>query len=246
MKKVESLLFAEPTGLAKARLDKKTLSLFKNMEKVSQPLGKIANIGVGIQESLVRGERISRFVVGNAENSNHVPVLRGREISKFFIKWEGKYINYGPHLAYRGSPEVFQGEKILYQNIRNETLPTRLVAALDKKSFFPKNSLSIIWNPKPPFSLLYLLGLLNCRLVNSWFKCHYQSFHVTVTQVRTIPIPTGTPETRRILESLVEEILSQDPKELIFGELLDSLERAVVSCYFPGGRVRNSDLIKSS
>ena len=136
-RRVDQELFLEPTGIRQALIPETLAGIFARMEACSVPLGEIAKVGVGIQESLVRSDRVSRFVKTGAVGADDVPVLRGREVKPFRVAWEGKHLAYGPHLAYAGDPDIFRGEKILYQNLRHESLPIRLVATLDRRGFFP-------------------------------------------------------------------------------------------------------------
>jgi len=222
--------FLKPTGMRRALTDPKLTEVFQKMEADSLQLGEIAKIGVGIQESLTRGSKISRFVAESKKSSSHVRVVRGREIRPFRISWEGKFLHYGPHLTYAGDPKIFRKDKILYQNIRNESLPLRLVAALDTEGFFPKNSLSFITNPEPPYSLLFIVGLLNSPLINAWFQGNFYSFHITVSQVRKIPIPRGDEHKIRTVENIVNKIISC---EIHSRDMLEELAVAVAECFFP-------------
>ncbi|HOT30009.1 MAG TPA: TaqI-like C-terminal specificity domain-containing protein [Candidatus Ozemobacteraceae bacterium] len=225
--------FLEPTGLRKALADPVVEELFERMEAGNARLGEIAKIGVGIQESTRRGDRVSRFVSGSPTGATAVRVIRGREVEPFRIRWEGLFLDYGPHLTYAGDPEIFRGEKLVYQNLRHETLPVRLVAALDRDGFFPKNSLSYICRPKSPFSLEYIAGLLNSRLVNAWFAGRFFSFHVTVTQVRSIPIPEADERRRGAVEQIVRRLANLSPGDGIRESDAMQLSLAVAACYFP-------------
>ncbi len=220
----------EVTGVRKAMTGPALTTAFDEMESVSVPLGSIATVGVGIQESTNRGTTVSRFVSTRKETDRHVKVLRGREVSPFFIEWEGKFLDYGEHLTYAGDPEIFRGEKILYQNIRNEALPVRLVAAYDRSGFFPKNSLSFIGRVQAPYSLLFLAGLLNSPILNAWFRGRYFSFHVTVSQVRTIPVPKAPEKLIVNVETVVREILEAGEFD---SSARETLSAAVLECYFP-------------
>jgi len=225
--------FLQPTGLRTALADPDRKNLFDGMTTDHPRLGGIARVGVGIQEALRREGKASKFVSASPAGKTSVPVLRGREIEPFRIRWAGLYLDYGPHLAYAGDPEVFRGEKILYQNLRHETLPVRLVAVLDRDGFFPKNSLSYISNPEPPFTLEYLVGLLNSPLVNAWFAGTYFSFHVTVTQVRSIPVPLADAARRAAVEERVRRLERSPAGIPLPRDLLDALSVAVAACYFP-------------
>jgi len=222
-----------PTGLRKAIIPEKLQKLFSKMAKGNKALGEVCFIGVGIQESSHRGSKTSKFVSDEMIDDTYKRVLKGRELKPFKINWAGKYIHYGPHLTYAGKPEIFQNPKILYQNIRNEKLQVRLVAALDDNQFYPKNSISFIANPKPPFSLEYVLGIFNSNLVNAWFSGMFHSFHITVTQVRQIPIPRATKQLRKVVEDTVGFLrLTEESEE--YETLMRQLDVAVFRCFFSG------------
>lgn len=225
--------FLEPTGLRMALADPFLTALFVRMETGCTRLGEIAKVGVGIQESLRREERVSRFVSEQPVGTTPVKVIRGREVEPFRVRWDGLYLDYGPHLTYAGDPAIFRGEKLLYQNLRHETLPVRLVAALDSEGFFPKNSISYISRPKTPFSLEYLAGLLNSRIVNAWFAGRYYSFHITVTQMRSIPVPEADPGRRAAVEKIARNLARTPPGVRISESDAKSLSLAVAACYFP-------------
>ena len=108
-----------------------------------------------------------------------------------------------------------------------------MVAALDHKGFFPKNSLSYIANPQEPFSLEYLVGVLNSPLMNAWFASQFYSFHITVTQVRQIPIALATPELRARVSALASALALSNSGRSAEEKLLAELSRSVIECYFP-------------
>lgn len=228
-------LLAEAGGIRQALIPAEMWSVFRAMETGTRPLGEVARIGVGIQESTVREGKASRFVRERSEGADDVPVLRGREVGPFRVAWEGKYLAYGPHLTYAGDPAIFRGEKILYQNLRHESLPVRLVAAVDREGFFPKNSLSYIARPVAPLSLDFLAGLLNSTLVNAWFAGRFFSFHITVTQVRQIPVPEADDRRRRRVEELARRAAGQAHGKPLPPSLLEELDAAVAACFLGPG-----------
>ncbi len=235
MTTASAALLAEAGGIRQALIPEEMRRVFRAMEEGTRPLGELAKTGVGIQESTIRAGMVSRFVRERPEGADDVPVLRGREVGAFRVAWEGKYLVYGPHLTYAGDPAIFRGEKILYQNLRHESLPVRLVAAVDRAGFFPKNSLSFIARPVPPFSLDFLAGLLNSTLVNAWFAGRFFSFHITVTQVRQIPVPEADAGRRRRVEELAGRAAGEAPGKSLPSQLSEDLDAAVAACYLGPG-----------
>jgi hypothetical protein len=198
-------IFEESSGLRQAIVPPQLQQVFALMNNCSR-LGDQCRVGVGIQESLKRDGKISRYVGKDKLGPSFKRVLRGRELQPFKISWEGNYIDYGPHLAYAGDETVFAGPKILYQNIRNERLKIRLVAAYDNEGFFPKNSLSYILAESKDTSAWFMVGLLNSLLVNAWFSGNFHSFHITVTQVRQIPLPQCSAALQQKISDLAERL----------------------------------------
>ena len=229
----EAATFEESSGLRRAIVPAGLKHVFAKMNECGR-LGESCRVGVGIQESLKREGKVSRYVCDSALTEAHRPVLRGRELAPFKINWEGNYIDYGSHLAYAGDEKTFSGAKILYQNIRNERLKTRLVAAYDKGGFFPKNSLSFIV-AKSDCSDLFVLGLLNSLLVNAWFSGSFHSFHVTVTQVRQIPLPKCSKALRQEIEKIVSVLVDLSDSSSEWQKHFEQLNLAVCASYLGAG-----------
>lgn len=224
-----SASFVDGRGLRQAIVPETLRQAFAIMNGYATRLGDVARIGVGIQESLQREGSVSKHVGNVKASERHRPVLRGREVTAFAIKWEGNYIDYGPHLAYAGSEAVFSGPKILYQNIRNEKLKTRLVAAYDPGGFFPKNSLSFILPESDDYDVFFILGLLNSLPVNAWFSSQFHSFHITVTQVRQIPLPPFSKAMFAAVSDCARKLTQGVAGET--DEMLLQLNKAVCGCY---------------
>ena len=223
--------FIKGTGLRNSIIPENLRPIFEMMEKSKLTLGDICKIGVGIQESVKKEGTSSVYVSDTALNSDYKPVLKGREIAPFAVCWNKKYIFYGPHLAYSGDEQIFLSPKILYQNIRNEKLKIRLVAALDKKGFYPKNSLSFIVSNDKNYSLELIVALLNSLLVNSWFSSKNHSFHVTVTQVRKIPLPPVNKPLFEKIENISLKLMSIKSDTFRWNKCFEELNHLVIESY---------------
>ena len=51
------------------------------------------------------------------ENDSYKPLLRAGGVQRYFLNWEGDWIDYGAHLAEPRSPELFSGPRLLLQRI---------------------------------------------------------------------------------------------------------------------------------
>lgn len=219
------------TGLRGAITPQSLKDIFLQMEKNGISFGDICQIGVGIQESVKKEGSSSKFVSDIAVDDSYKPVLKGRELSPFHINWEKKYIHFGSHLAYAGNEETYKNPKILYQNIRNEKLKTRLVATVDENGFYFKNSLSYILSKDSRYSLRFLCGIMNSLLLNGWFASKNHSFHITVTQVRKIPLPKYDEKKFCRVESIVSSLMKADEGSKSYDRLMAELNPAVIDCY---------------
>ena len=227
----ESDKFINGNGLRSSIIPENLRPVFKKMEESSLTLGDVCKIGVGIQESVRKDGASSIYVKDEALNSDYKPVLKGREVAPFKVCWNNKYIFYGSHLAYAGDERVYLAPKILYQNIRNEKLTIRLVAALDKDGFYPKNSLSFIVSKNEDYSLELIVGLMNSLLVNSWFSSNNHSFHVTVTQVRKIPLPPVNKSLFKEIEKISNKLKALEAGTLGWEKNYEKLNILVIRCY---------------
>jgi len=223
--------FIAGNGLRQSIVTDRLQLAFGQMQTGGVQLGQIARVGVGIQESQKRGDRVSQFVSDKKFSPAHRPVLKGRELAPFKINWESCYIEFGRHLAHAGDEKIWSGAKLLYQNIRNEKLKTRLVVAYDTEGYYPKNSISFIVSESTDYPELFLLGLLNSVAVNAWFSSRFHSFHVTVTQVRQIPLP---PVNKALFAAVAEDaaaLQSLEAGSTAFVKVFLRLNKTVCDCY---------------
>lgn len=223
--------FLSGNGLRQSLVPANLKRAFEKMQASGVCLGKIAKIGVGIQESLKRSDRVSKYISDSRQADHYRPVLKGRELSPFKINWEGRFIDFGPHLAYAGDEKIWAGPKLLYQNIRNEKLKTRLVLAYDTESYYPKNSLSFVVSESADYPEMFLLGLLNSIPVNAWFSSRFHSFHITVTQVRQIPLPPFNKKLFALVADCAGKLQKLSHASPEYGEVFSRLNEAVCGCY---------------
>ncbi|MBP5467894.1 MAG: hypothetical protein J6Z11_01460, partial [Candidatus Riflebacteria bacterium] len=218
--------------------------IFNKMEKSGIKLDDFCHIGVGIQESLKKDGKSSKFVFEKQINQDYKPVLKGRDISPFKVNWDNKYIYFGKHLAYMGNENIYKAPKILYQNIRNEKLKIRIVATLDRNEFYPKNSLSFIVSNNSDYPLELIVGLLNSILVNAWFSSKNHSFHITVTQIKEIPLPPVNIHLFKQIEEKSNKLLKLKPSTARWNKLLEELNILVLRSYL--GKVDDENKLLES
>ena len=139
------------------------LDLKLRLDQIGVTLKTSANINQAI--ALKYDRSASLFNEKRAENFK--PVLDGRHINRYKLSWGGQFLAYDVkniHSCKR--TDIFEAcEKILFRRVGD-----RLIATCDDKQFYALNTLVVITLlPSVQYSLKYLLGLINSKLLNFYY-----------------------------------------------------------------------------
>ncbi|MEA2075899.1 MAG: TaqI-like C-terminal specificity domain-containing protein [Euryarchaeota archaeon] len=103
----------------------------------------------------------------NKENETYGKWLFGKDITRYFQKWSGEWLSYGPWLAAPREERFFIGSRLLFREVPG--VGKRIQATLVEERYYYGHSITPF---KPDgdnnLSLLYLLGLSNSKLI-SWY-----------------------------------------------------------------------------
>ncbi len=113
-------------------------------------------------------------VVFNNYEKGLKPFLEGKDISRYYIKPIEKFLAYIPNKLHRPrTKEIFETkEKILIQRITGGESP--LKATVDVNQYYNKESINnIILNDKNEYSIYFILGLINSKLINWFYKLSF-------------------------------------------------------------------------
>ena len=158
-------------------------SLLAKMQISTHPLSDVALVKVGLkayqigkgkpaQTASIKDGRV--FHSRSATTDKHFKYLDGKDVGRYNIAWSGAYLQYGSHLAEPRNKGLFEGERILVRQIPSK-LPYAINAAI--VSGEELNDLnSMIVRSTSQYSHLYLLALLNSRLLSFWFDVVYDKF----------------------------------------------------------------------
>jgi predicted type IV restriction endonuclease len=140
------------------------------------------------------------------------PAAGGKQIGRYEPVGEGLFVRYEPRLLDAPRrPEIFTAPaKIVVQEIRNISLPRRIVATLDTARTFCLQSTNVVnLKADSPLAIEYLLGVLNSFAVNFYFRCSFPgNNHIPSNQLLRIPIPRPPSEASHgKLVALVRTIL---------------------------------------
>ncbi len=122
-------------------------------------------------------------------------LIKGASISKYEIK---KYFS----VDAKGFVEKYKNTekkinikhlRIVEQNISNSSSDIRLKFALIDKGVFVSNSANYLFIDNPqknhPFDIFFLLGLLNSKLLNDYFKVFSSNNHINNYEIDQLPVP---------------------------------------------------------
>jgi type I restriction-modification system DNA methylase subunit len=155
------------------------------------------------------------FHSDHKKNKTFKKELLGRDVSRYFVAWNGKsWVSYGKWLAHAVDEKFFHGPRLVIQKIRNPVLRRRLVAGyLDDNETYSAGVLLNAIPSQKDYSLLYCLGILNSRLINYWYRKTILDVSIRVVDLKDVPIRTihfQNPAEKRRHDELAETV-----KELI-------------------------------
>lgn len=139
-------------------------------------------------------------------------LIRAAAVTRYCVNWQGEWIHYGPHLWRKREERFFAEPKILLHSMKNKSMSRRLVGALDKTGLYnTDNFINVVAKPEGSVPIETLLGLLNSRFLNFWYRLKYPNVNIAKNELETIPLPTlGKQEARLI--TLVEEMIEVQTK----------------------------------
>jgi type I restriction-modification system DNA methylase subunit len=143
------------------------------ISKIKNDSVKLGSLCKHIRFGVVITKNIDKVVENKKANNQWKPFLEGNEIGSYFIKYSGRYLYYKKELLHRSrTPDIFETPKILIQRITGGEKPIK--AVFDDQSFYNKESIiNLILISGDEAEYKYIVGLLNSRLVNWFYKTSY-------------------------------------------------------------------------
>lgn len=151
-------------------------------------LGNKANINQAIA---LKQER-AKYIFNSKKSENYKPVLDGRYIDRYEIKWDGSYLKYDINAIHSCKrTDIFTTrEKFFFRRVNNS-----LAAAFDNNQFFALNTLVVVTlkEKSNDLSIKYLLAIFNSKLLNYYYTKYLKSTkkvysEIQARQVEQLPI----------------------------------------------------------
>ncbi|UTH01832.1 DNA (cytosine-5-)-methyltransferase [Macrococcoides canis] len=171
-----------------------------------------------------------------SEEKTIYPLIKGRNISKYNVNKSTLYVN--KSFIEKGNKQtVVNYERIIGQQISNVNKLERLNFALIPKGFILGNSCNYLYvnHNKYGMNNLYLLAILNSRIINKYFKIISSNNHINNYEIDELPIPIPKEGSLDKICSSVLELLNEFNEEKY-----DELEKQIQSLYFEEKNIKVS------
>ena len=173
------------------QLARPTSFLIKKLTENSEPLRNLAVASQGIKPYATKDEKKDAEYVSFAPKGKEWSrTVRGRDIGRYWLNWNGEYAKYGDWLYSKPRKEFESCDCIFYQRLRKASLFPRIVATFaDTSDIKPLAACSILkLVGDQPMSIYTLLAILNSNCINMWYKDFDQDVEIKIESVLSIPI----------------------------------------------------------
>jgi len=158
-----------------------------------------------------------KFISKIHKNKDYKKLLRSKDIGRYSKEFEGEYVWYVPKLmkknketARPGTRERFEAEKVVVARMGEE-----IVATFDDEKYYIKDGMLLL---KKDIDLKYILGIVNSKLINYFYKNYFITVDVLKNALLTLPIKLADDRTVKRISDLVDKILSLNHRLASLGD----------------------------
>ena len=221
----QSLFYSVPEYMFRLELNEMTIPLIEKIKSKSIKFGKIAVVSWG-----ARGVPVSDFHLDRQINDLCKMMVKGENIGRYSLNYNGKWLLYDISKLYRPSfPQLFDNEKLIISKV---TGATGLIATLDDTKYYTDDSLNcgilkyhledidsntlrkhkLYLNNddvelSKNYNLKYALALINSRLINFYFKTllgyELNVYPESIEQLPLYPIDFSNPSEKSAHDDLI-------------------------------------------
>jgi adenine-specific DNA-methyltransferase len=196
------------------------VSVRRHIESGAIPLEELATVKFGVKlYETGKGRPPQRpsaasnhiFEADSKQGPAYRRYLEGKDIQRFQVNWQQRWLKYGPNLAAPRDPELFQGKRLLFRRIVGE----RLIGAYCGSDYVTSQLLQIV-KPFESSHAKALLGILNSSLMAYYFRKKYNRQDKTFPEIRiyelaSLPIPRNIPaKSSKRIEGIVDKLTDEN------------------------------------
>jgi type I restriction-modification system DNA methylase subunit len=195
-------------------------TLMEKIEKEKTTLGNVSEIKSGLQAYEVgkgnppqTGEMKDRRIYHSQKqlSEDYYRYLNGKDVQRYCLNWNGTWLKYGNNLASPRTKRIFVEPRILVRQIPSKQ-PYCINATFTKELILnDRNSNNVLDFQLEP---LYLLSILNSRLMSFWFVNKFDKFQrgifpqFKVKELALFPIPICNKQKQKTLIALADKMLA--------------------------------------
>lgn len=113
-----------------------------------------------------------KFHADHKKDSTYKKLLSGNDVTRYAISWNGaRWISYGPWLGAPREQRFFKQKRILVKQIIDWSSKRIWAALTDEELYNTQNAFNLL--AKPGWTLEYVLGILNSRLMTYYHRKKY-------------------------------------------------------------------------
>jgi len=134
----------------------------------------------------------SKFLSHSQATVDHKPLLRGKDIHRYFFTFDSEFVWYVPtkmrahrKTARPGTADRFEQPKVLIRDTGNA-----LQGTFDDEHYYVKDVLVVLDADRNAQKLKFLIGLLNSRLMKFYYETSFPTLHVQRDELASLPIRT--------------------------------------------------------
>lgn len=94
--------------------------------------------------------------------------LDGRNVQRYLLDWDKKYIKYGDNLAAPRTFNLFESDRLLIRQIPAKP-PYSILGTYTDHIFINDLNSMIVKTLNSPYNIKFLLGIINSKLISFWF-----------------------------------------------------------------------------
>jgi hypothetical protein len=204
----QDLWLKNPGAAWLVKVSEADLAVLAKMEMSPHRLGDLCSINQGLRT----GDN-EKYLSTKQASSKWKPAAGGKHVGRYEPVARDLYVYYEPSaLDAPRRRQIFEsGEKLIVQEVRNITLPRRIVATFDDQRFYclqSTNVINLVEEQRARWNMKFLLAILNSAAVNVFFRQRFSgNNHIASNQLAKIPVPEPRADIEKKLVSLVEQML---------------------------------------
>jgi hypothetical protein len=131
-----------------------------------------------------------QFLTHDKANDSHRRLLRGENVDRYRINYQGEYVWYVPELMRRNRPTARPGtsERFEQPKVLVRDTGSGLRCTFDGDAYYAKDMLVVTHPSKSIPLLLKLTALLNSTLMRFYYETSFPTLHVQRNELASLPI----------------------------------------------------------